>query len=136
LAYIALPAKRLLRTKWNPWRQRADAFHPHRGVESEVDVLLIDSEPKALSQLASALTCRGLTVLCAVDAAEAFRAATRPHPRVVVMPNISTDPEAMREIELLCTSLDRCRRPFLIASYREGDCVNLALKDQSYMDPV
>jgi CheY-like chemotaxis protein len=56
-----------------------------RRAETQIEVLLVDSEPKALSRLTSMLTSRGRTVMCMVDAAEVLMAATSTHPQAEVM---------------------------------------------------
>ncbi|HEV2650288.1 MAG TPA: hypothetical protein VGU69_03440, partial [Rhizomicrobium sp.] len=136
LAYIATPTKRLLRQKWNASRRRADASHSLHRPEARVDVLLVDSEPKGLSRLASMLTSRGMTVMCTVDAAEALRAAAAVHPRVVVMSNLSSEGEADPRIESLRTSTGRSGPPFLIALYSGGDHADSGQWDDWFVAPV
>jgi DNA-binding response OmpR family regulator len=101
-----------------------------------VDVLLVDSEPKTLSRLASMLTSRGMTVMCTADPAEAPGAAKSTHPRVVVMANMSRDRDAVPEIESLSTSRERSGRPFVIALYREGDHADPAQWDEWFPGSV
>jgi CheY-like chemotaxis protein len=125
VAYIATPAKRLLHAKWNASRALCRAEKP-------LDVLLVDSEPKTLSRLASMLTSRGMTVMCTVDAAEALRAATSTHPRVVVMSNVSRDREAVAGIGSPSALSDCSGRPFVIALYREGEDADLARCDEGF----
>ncbi|MEA3083457.1 MAG: hypothetical protein QOC89_1154 [Paraburkholderia sp.] len=136
LACIATPTKRLLRRKWNASRQRASVSRSLRRAETRLDVLLVDSEPKTLSRLASMLTSRGMTVMCTVDPAEALGAAKSTHPRVVVMANMSRDREAVPGIESLSTSSERSGRPFVIALYREGDHADPAQWDEWFPGSV
>lgn len=136
LACLVSPVKRLLRTQRAAWRQRARGSRPLRSGEAQVDVLLFDSEPKMLSRLASALTSRGMTVMCTVDAAAMLSAAMSTHPRVVVMSARSTNPQEAGGFESLRSSPDRLGRPFLIALYREGDHVDPAQWDEWYLAPT
>jgi CheY-like chemotaxis protein len=130
LACIATPAKRLLRRQWNASRQRASVSRSLGRAETQVDVLIVDSEPKTLSRLASMLTSRGMTVMCTVDPAEAPGAAKSTPPRVVVMANMPRDRDAVPEIESLSTSSERSGRPFVIALYCGGDHADPAQGDE------
>lgn len=136
LAYIATPTKRLLRRKLNGSRKRDRTSGSLGRAETQVDVLLVDSEPKALSLLASMLTSRGMTVMCTVDAAEAHTAVASTHPRVVVMSHMSRDRGTVPKAESVSTLIDRSRRPFLVALYRESDQVDSVQWEEWFLDPV